>query len=124
VVTGGGADNAVLSDAAVRVESGTIAEVGDWATLRADHPDAAIVGSEHVAIMPGLVNARHHSNGASSIQQGVQDQLFESWLLSLSMGRGLTPRLATLLSAARLLRTGVTNVVDVHSNRGTTDAYC
>ena len=54
---------------------------------------APTVGSEHVAIMPGMVNAHHHSNGVSSIQQGVQDQLLEFWLLSLSMGRGLAPRL-------------------------------
>ena len=119
VVTGGGQDDPVLSDAAIRVEDGTIAEVGDWVTLRGRHPDAAIFGSEHVAIMPGMVNAHHHSNGVSAIQQGVRDRLLESWLISLSLGR----RLATLLSAARLLRTGVTSVVDVHSDRGTAAAY-
>ena len=123
VVTGGGEDDPVLADAAVRVEDGGIAEVGDWETLHARHPDAATVGSERVAIMPGMVNAHHHSNGVSAIQQGVQDRLLESWLLSLALGRRLTPRLATLLSAARLLRTGVTSVVDVHSDRGTAEAY-
>jgi cytosine/adenosine deaminase-related metal-dependent hydrolase len=123
IITGGAETNAVLTDAAVRVEDGTIAEVGDWETLRAGHPDVTVFGSEHVAIMPGMVNAHHHSNGVSVIQQGIQDRLLESWLLSLSLGRGLDPRLSTLLSAARLLRTGVTSVVDVHSDRGTADAY-
>ncbi len=123
IITGGTETDAVLTDAAVRVEDGTIAEVGDWETLRAGHPDAAVVGSERVAIMPGMVNAHHHSNGVSAIQQGIQDRLLESWLLSLSLGRGLDPRLGTLLSAARLLRTGVTSVVDVHSDRGTADDY-
>ena len=123
IITGGAETDAVLTDAAVRVDGGTIAEVGDWGTLRAGHPDATVVGSERVAIMPGMVNAHHHSNGVSAIQQGIQDRLLESWLLSLSLGRGLEPRLGTLLSAARLLRTGVTSVVDVHSDRGTADAY-
>ena len=123
VVTGGGEDDPVLSDAAVRIEDDMIAEIGDWETLRSRHPDAAIFGSDRVAIMPGMVNAHHHSNGVSAIQQGIRDRLLESWLLSLSLGRSLTPRLATLLSAARLLRTGVTSVVDVHSDRGTPEAY-
>ncbi len=123
IVTGGGEADAVLTDAAVRVEGGTIAELGDWETLRANHPDAAVVGSDRVAIMPGMINAHHHSNGVSAIQHGIQDRLLESWLLSLGLRRGLEPRLGTLLSAARLLRTGVTSVVDVHSDRGTAESY-
>ena len=123
IVTGGAEDDPVLADAAVRVEDGAIAEIGDWGALRGRHPDATTLGSERVAIMPGMVNAHHHSNGVSAIQQGIRDLLLESWLLSLSLGRRLAPRLATLLSAARLLRTGVTSVVDVHSDRGNAEAY-
>lgn len=123
IVTGGGEGDPVLSDSAVRIEDGAIAEVGDWEMLRGRHPDAAVLGSDRVAVMSGMVNAHHHSNGVSAIQQGIQDRLLESWLISLSLGRRLTPRLATLLSAARLLRTGVTSVVDVHSDRGTAQAY-
>ena len=123
IVTGGAEGDAVLTDAAVCVEDGTITEVGDWKTLRAGHPDAAVVGSERVAIMPGMINAHHHSNGVSVIQQGIQDRLLESWLLSLSLERGLDQRLVTLLSAARLLCTGVTSVVDMHGHRGTADSY-
>ena len=123
VVTGGSEDDSVLTDAAVRVHNGTVVEVGDWETLRDRHPHATTLGSERVAIMPGMVNAHHHGNGVSAIQQGIEDRLLESWLLSLSLGRRLSPRLATLLSAARLLRTGVTSVVDVYSDRGTAAAY-
>ena len=123
IVTGGGDGDSVLNDAAIRVENATIVEVGDWESLRDRHPDATTLGSERFAIMPGMVNAHHHSNGVSALQQGIRDRLLESWLLSLSLGRRLAPRLATLLSAARLLRTGVTSVVDVHSDRGTAEAY-
>ena len=73
--------------------------------------------------MLGMINAHHHSNGVTSIQQGIQDRLLESRLLSLTLGRGLDPRLGTLLSATRLLRTGVTSVVDVYSDRGTANSY-
>ena len=113
IITGGAEADAVLTDAAVRVEAGTITEIGDWETLRAGHPEAMVVGSDGVAIVPGMINAHHHSNGVTAIQQAIQDRLLESWLLSLSLGRGLDPQLGTLLSAARLLRTGVTSVVDV-----------
>ena len=123
IVTGGAEADPVLNDAAVRVENGSVVEIGDWATLRGRHPDATSLGSERFAVMPGMVNAHHHSNGVSAIQQGIRDRLLESWLLSLTLGRGLTPRLSTLLSAARLLRTGVTSVVDVHSDRGTAEVY-
>lgn len=123
IVTGSAEGDPVLNDAAVRVENETIVEVGDWKTLRGRHPDATTLGSERFAIMPGMVNAHHHSNGVSAIQQGIRDRLLESWLLSLSLGRRLSPRTATLLSAARLLRTGVTSVVDVHSDRGTPESY-
>ena len=123
ILTGGGEHDPVLHDAAIRIDDGMIAEVGDWETLRARHPDAMILGSGRFAIMPGMVNAHHHSNGVSAIQQGIRDSLLESWLISLLLERRLTPRLATLLSAARLLRTGVTSVVDVHSDRGTAQAY-
>jgi 5-methylthioadenosine/S-adenosylhomocysteine deaminase len=123
IITGGAEADAVLTDAAVRVDAGTITEIGDWETLRAGHPEAMVVGSDGVAIVPGMINAHHHSNGVTAIQQAIQDRLLESWLLSLSLGRGLDPRLGTLLSAARLLRTGVTSVVDVHSDRGTADTY-
>ena len=123
VVSGGRADDPVLNDAAIRIEGSTIAEVDDWETLSSRYPHAEVLGSKRVAIMPGMVNAHHHSNGVSAIQQGIEDLLLESWLLSLSLGRHLAPRLATLLSAARLLRTGVTSVVDVHSDRGTAKAY-
>ena len=123
VVTGGADGDPVLTDAAVRIEGGTIAEIGAWGTLRARHPHATTLGSERFAIMPGMINAHHHSSGVSALQQGFRDRLLESWILSLSLGRRLAPRLATLLSAARLLRTGVTSVVDVHSDRGTAEVY-
>jgi cytosine/adenosine deaminase-related metal-dependent hydrolase len=74
-------------------------------------------------MLPGLTNAHHHSNGVTAIQRGFPDQLLELWLLSLQQGRGIDRRLATQLAAARLLRSGVTCAVDVHSGHGSPEAF-
>jgi cytosine/adenosine deaminase-related metal-dependent hydrolase len=123
VVTGGGADDEALTDGAVLIEGDTIREVGAWEVLRGAHPDAAVLGSSDVAVMPGLINAHHHSNGITWAQHGVTDLLLESWLLALSATRPVDIRLNTLLSAASLLASGVTAVVDVLSSRGTAGDY-
>lgn len=122
VVTGG-TDDSVLTDAAIAVVGGRIAEVGAWSDLRRHHPDAAMQGGDDVAIMPGLINAHHHSGGVTYLQQGIKDRLLEPWLLTLSAMRPGDTYLDTLLSAARLLRSGVTAVVDVHSGHGTAKDY-
>jgi len=73
--------------------------------------------------MPGFINAHHHSNGASAAQHGVPDMLLEPWLLALRQMRSSDAYLNTLLSSTRLLASGVTSVVDVHSGRGTPKAF-
>ncbi len=123
VITGSGDSDPMLSDAAIVIAGGLIEEVGAWDGIRARYPDAAVLGSDGLAVMPGLVNAHHHSHGVSTLQQNVADDLLESWLLSLACKRSGDPYLDTLLSAARLLRSGVTSVVDVHSDRGTAESY-
>lgn len=123
IVTGSGDDDALLTDFAIRVEGATIAEIGRWPDLHARHPGAEVIGSDGVAVMPGLINAHHHSNAATVLQEGIPDRILEAWLISLCLCRPVDPRLATLLSAARLLRSGVTSVVDVHGGRGTADSY-
>ena len=123
VVTGAATDDPVLSDGAVLIQDGTIAAVDAWDKLRAQHPNAALLGSDRVAVMPGMVNAHHHAYGVSTLQQGVPDDLLEAWILALIGSRPTDKHLDTLLSSARLLKTGVTAVVDVHSNRGSAEHY-
>ena len=118
------ADAATLvADGAVLVAGDTIAEVGPWAELRGRHPEAKVIGSDEAAVLPGLINAHHHSRGVSALQQGVPDLLLESWLLLHARLRPGDPYLDTALSAARLLRSGVTSVVEVHGGRGTPERY-
>jgi len=123
VVTGGGLDDPVLAGAAVLVEDGTIREVGDWPSIRNAHPEARVLGSDRFAVIPGLINAHHHSAGATALQHGIPDLLLECWLVALRGKRASDPYLDTLLSAARLLRSGVTTVVEVHSDTGTAESY-
>lgn len=115
---GGSQSGEVIQDGALAIEAGFIQAVGTWTDLQRRYPEARVLGSENQAVIPGLINAHHHSNGPSSIQHGIPDQLLELWLLDLARRRHANPYLATQLAAARLLRSGVTSVVDVHSGGG------
>ncbi|MEM7119993.1 MAG: amidohydrolase family protein [Pseudomonadota bacterium] len=112
-----------ISDGAVLVEGDRIAATGTFDDLAAAHPDAAVIGSGDHAVMPGLINAHHHHGGITGIQHGVPDMLLESWIRALDAGRAGDERLDVLLSCARLLRSGVTSVVDMASGRGTPEAW-
>ena len=118
-----GARDEVLSDAAVLVDGGVVAAVADWASLRARHPHAAVVGSERCAVLPGLINAHHHTKGVSTIQHGLADMLLEPWILAHHGLRAGDARLETLLSAAGQLRTGVTSVVNVLNAGGSAEHF-
>ncbi len=123
IVTGGTAADSVLHDAALALRGGRIEALGDWRDLRARYPQAEAIGSERVAVLPGLIDAHHHSGGVTALQQGIPDLLLEPWILMHARMRPTEVYLDTLLSAARLLRSGVTSVVDLRSGRGTAAAY-
>jgi cytosine/adenosine deaminase-related metal-dependent hydrolase len=61
IVTGADADDPTIDDGALLISDGRITELGGWRDLRASHPDLPVIGSERVAVMPGLINAHHHS---------------------------------------------------------------
>ena len=112
----------VVSDGAVVVEGDTIVEIGDWAEMHDRYPTASVLGSSHHAVLPGLINAHHHSNGVPNSLAGIEDDLLELWLYSRNAKRSQNSKLRTLLSTAYLLQTGVTSVVDVASVGGSVDA--
>ena len=97
-----GADDAVIDDGAVLVEGGAIVALGAFDDLGRAHPQAQVLGSERHAVMPGLINAHHHSAAASHVQHGAPDMLLESWLKALWRMRATPTRLDILLSATRL----------------------
>lgn len=105
----------VLSDAAVAVRNGVILEVGAYDGLRIEHADATVIGDGTAAVIPGLINAHHHSNAVTHIQHGIEDGVLEPWILGNPRIRYMDPRLRVLVAAGRLLQTGVTSVVDMAS---------
>lgn len=118
-----GAAEPVLTDAAVLVKDGYVAGLDAWGALRERYPEAQVVGSPSMAVLPGLVNAHHHSKGVSTIQHGIADMLLEPWILAHRRLRPGNARLETLLSAAEQLRSGVTAVVNVLNASGTADTF-
>ena len=120
LITGAGADDPTLENGAVAVQDGEIQSVARLARLREQYPGARELGGAGMAIMPGLINAHHHSHGASNFQHGIADRLLESWLIGLGAKRPGDNYLEALLSAGELLRSGVTSVVDVISGGGLT----
>ncbi|MGB7086654.1 MAG: amidohydrolase family protein [Phormidesmis sp.] len=112
----------VLADGAIALQGDTIIEVGAWQRLRDHYPDAPVSGSPEHAVLPGFVNAHHHSNGVANSLLGIKDDFLELWLYSRGAARSQDTTLSTLLSAALLLKSGVTSVVDVSSLGGSADA--
>jgi 5-methylthioadenosine/S-adenosylhomocysteine deaminase len=105
----------VLSDAGVLVDGDTISEVGPATELRARHPDARLVELPDRLLMPGLVNAHHHSG----MLRGTAEHLpVWEWLrLHIDpMHRVLRPdeaEAAAWLCYAEGLLSGTTTVVDM-----------
>ena len=112
-----------LRDGAVLVAGAQVAAVGRFEDLQVQHRDATVVGSDSMAVIPGLINAHHHSHGTTTIQHGIPDDLLEPWILSFAPMRRGDTYLNTLLSCARQLQSGVTTVVDVHSAVGSAEAF-
>lgn len=108
-------------NSAIALQGGTILEIDTWETLHATYPEAKVHGSPQFAILPGLINAHHHSNGVPNSLQGIDDDFLELWLFTLIGLRSQDPTLKTLLSTASLLQSGVTTVVDVATVSGTPD---
>src|SRR6266568_6567187 len=100
----------VLTDAAVRVSGGMVAEVGDWAALRQAHREARVVGNGKQLLLPGLVDAHSHGRALSPIQKGVLNDYLENNLLDWAFMPVFDPELMAALAAWRHLRSGCTTI--------------
>ena len=123
IITGAEPCDASVVSGAIVIDGSVIQEVGEWKTLRQRYPDADVVGDENIAVLPGLINAHHHSHGISTIQHGVPDMVLEPWILAFNRMRASDVYLNTLVGATSQLRSGVTSVVDVHSAKSNADTY-
>lgn len=100
----------VVRDAAARVDGGRIAEVGDFAALRAAYPALPVIGGPDALVMPGLIDAHSHGRGLSPIQKGVLYDYLENAFLDWSSMVYLPNDLCAALSAVRHLRMGCTTI--------------
>lgn len=108
----------ILEDAGVAFDNNKILGVGSLRELRSRFPEASVSGGEHLAILPGFVNAHMHL--ACSLFRGYIDDvpLIEHDVRFLFPGqRAMRPEnvyAASLLSAVELLKNGVTTTVDAY----------
>ena len=115
-----GPDDAhIITDGAVYSEDGRIVEVGDYLSLREQHPTSEVVGSPDHVVIPGLVNDHDHV-GFSAIQMGVAHAPLELSGIGRIGSRQLDPYLEHLHGAIDMLETGTTTVQIMYTpGRGT-----
>ncbi len=101
----------LLADTAVYCQHGRVAQLGSLAELRAQHPEANVVGSPTALILPGLINAHHHGRGVDPVLLGSADNCLEAWLADRAGEPLVDPYLDTLWAAGNLLARGVTTIV-------------
>ncbi|MDP5218724.1 amidohydrolase family protein [Ruegeria sp. 2205SS24-7] len=100
------------NDFALYVLDGRIGGLAPLAVLKSRYPSARVHLDTNTAILPGFVNAHHHCYGVNLINQGIRDDLLEPWIFASAGAADVAPRLATEYAAMRLLKNGVTAVVD------------
>jgi 5-methylthioadenosine/S-adenosylhomocysteine deaminase len=99
----------IIENGAIAFEDGVITAVGDYLALRADHPDADVVGSDSDVLFPGFINSHHHV-GLTPTQLGVPDLPLELWIAARMTSRSVDLYLDTMFSAIDMIGSGVTTV--------------
>jgi len=103
----------ILPQGGLLVQNGLIAKLAPAADLIRDHPGEPVIGAESDVVLPGLVNAHHHT-GLSPLQRGVLPAPLELWLPQFLGLRHIDARLDTLYSAVEMIESGVTTVQHIH----------
>ncbi|MDQ2678826.1 MAG: amidohydrolase family protein [Actinomycetota bacterium] len=106
-----------IADGAVLVRGNSIAEVGTWSELSAQHPGAVVHGGPHDIVSPGFVNT--HGHFSEGLITGIaSDVTLWEWLHVLI--RRVDPHidrskafLGTQLAGIQMLRSGVTTANDM-----------
>lgn len=109
-----------LRDGALLLRDGTLAAVGPWAELRAEHPDEAVKDLGESALLPGLVNAHSHLE-LTGLRWTLAGLPFSEWIPRLIALRRehLEPdddEASSRLGAVEMLRAGITTLGDCTSS--------
>jgi len=103
----------IVPQGGLLVQNGAITKVAPSAELIRDHPGETVIGNDADVVLPGLVNAHHHT-GLSPLQRGVLPAPLELWLPQFLGLRHIDARLDTLYSAVEMVESGVTTVQHIH----------
>ncbi len=103
-----------LPDGAVALSGQTIQEVGRYRDIRNQYPNAEVLGGERFLVIPGLINGHSHGRGLTSFQRGTRDNTLETWILGTQQQKAVPVSDDVSLSAAKLLRSGVTTTMHNH----------
>ncbi len=106
----------IRADYAVLVQGGRVVEVGPIDEMRQKHSGVIEHGGTDCAILPGLINAHHHCYGVELANQNVPDDFLEPWMFYGTSMVGLSPYVSSAHAGLRLIKTGVTAVVDMCSS--------
>jgi len=107
-------DRQPLLDGAVVVSGERIEAVGARGELAKKYPHAKAYGGKKFLLIPGLINGHGHGRGLTDFQRGALDNTLESWLLDTRKYVPVSTYDDIALSAARLLRSGVTTAMHNH----------
>lgn len=124
-----GQPNEILTDHALYIDEGKIADLGSSAELRLRHPDAPLLDAHGQLVLPGNICAHTHFYGAFSRGMAIpgdapQDfpQILEK--LWWPLDRSLTEddiRYSALLCLADAIRHGTTTLIDHHASPNAID---
>jgi 5-methylthioadenosine/S-adenosylhomocysteine deaminase len=115
-------DPLLKTDTGILVSGDKIVHVGDARELIAQSQANDHKLEKFDLVIPGLINSHHHSWAFSPLQLGCLDDSLEPWLLELGRVPDLDPRLTTMFSSVRQLKSGVTTLI--HSDGpGSADTY-
>jgi len=99
-------------DCAIHVRDGKIGEIAPLQDLTQRFPAAKVHIGKNVAILPGFVNAHHHCFGVNLVNQSISDDLLEPWIFATAGAAAISTKTSTEYAALRLLKNGVTALVD------------
>ena len=104
------ADLPLKSDFAVCVEGNRIAATGSLTELRAQYPEAELIGGKNLVMVPAFVDSHDHGRGLGTTKLGIPDENLEVWILGLWSQPEIDPYLTAAYDALLLLRSGVGTV--------------
>lgn len=107
-------DKPPISNGAVALAGDRIEAIGPFPELLRRYPHANRIGGDKYLLIPGLINAHGHGRGLSSFQRGACDDSLEPWIWETRKSPALPVYDDVILSACRLLKSGVTATMHNH----------